>query len=86
MSNAEKKKTVRQLLSEYPDVVRYGERIKEAIVEKKISLKATPAEIVQRAYDYERRGIEGSIERFLEEEDQRAQERFEKKFAAEKKK
>jgi hypothetical protein len=78
--------SIRKYLEQNPDAVRYGEKIKQAIDEKKISLKGTPAEIVQRAYDYERRGIDGSIERWFEEEDQRAQEKFEAKFAEEKKK
>ena len=71
-------KTVRQFLADHPEAVAYGKRLLQAIDEGKISLKGNPYQILQRAYDFERRGVEGSIERWFEEEDQRAKEKFEK--------
>jgi hypothetical protein len=72
------KGTIRQYLKENPGAIKYGDDIKRAIGEKRISLKGSPAEIVKRAYAYSRRGIEGSIEAWFEEEDQRAREKFER--------
>jgi hypothetical protein len=70
------KTTVRQFLADHPEAVAYGKRLKQVIDERKVSLKGNPYQVLQRALDFEKRGIEGSIERFFEEEDQRAQEKF----------
>jgi hypothetical protein len=79
------KTTVREFLADHPDAVAYGQRLKQAIDEGKISLRGNPYQILQRVLDYEKRGWEHSIEQWFEEEDARAQERFEKKFAEGKK-
>jgi hypothetical protein len=77
------RKTVREFLDDHPEAVAYSKRIGQAITEKKISLKGDPYTVAQRAYEFTRRGIEGSIERFFEEEDQRAAEKWERRLKAE---
>ena len=69
---------IKRFFDKNPDAVAYGKRILQAIDEKKVSLKGKPEDVVKRAYDYERRGWEHSIERFFEDEGRRAAESFEK--------
>jgi hypothetical protein len=80
-------RTVRQFLADHPDAFAYGKRLLQAIRENKISLKGrTPYEILQHAYQLERRGWEESIDRWFEEEDQRAEAKFEKEYKEEERK
>jgi hypothetical protein len=80
------KRTVSEFFDDYPDALAYHKRLMQVIDEKKIPLTGDNYDKIKAAYDYERRGIEGSIERWFEEEDQRAKEKFEREYKEEERK
>jgi hypothetical protein len=69
---------IKRFLDKTPGAVAYARDMKRAIVEKHISLKGKSEDVARRAYDWARRGWEGSIDQFFEDEDRRAAEKFEK--------
>ena len=70
---------IKRFLDRTPDAVRHAKGMLRAIGEKRISLRGKPEDIVKRAYDYERRGWEHSIESFFDAEDKLAAEKLDQK-------